>query len=277
MKLCYQVATPDVVRTPLVTAFQGELGTVFAKLADLGYDGVELMVRDPSCLNKAGISKLAAINNLEVAMVCTGEVYGQDHLSFIDLQPEIRKAALVRMKSCIDFAAYFGAQVNIGRLRGQYYPDVPPEVSNRWALDAFKQITEWGEQSEVISALEPINILQSNFINSTQEGMKWVDKVGSPYFRMMLDLFHMHIEDQDLLESFNISKGYYSYVHLADSNRRIPGNCKLNFPAIIKQLYELNYEGWLGVEIFQLPDQEIASSESIGYLNPILRELNTTK
>lgn len=273
MKICYQVATPDIRKSPLVTAYQGDMEEGFKRLRDLGYDGAELMIKDPALLDKEKIISMAERNNMIIPLLCTGEVFGQDKLSFMDRNSEVREQAIKRTKDIIDFASLLNAQVNIGRLRGQFEVDIPREVSYGWAIDAFKEAAEHGEKRNVIVALEPVNILQGNFINSTQDGMKIVDEVGSKNLRIMLDVFHMHMEDKDISQSIMESKGYASYVHLTDSNRRYPGHCKLDFYKIIKCLYEIGYDYAAGVEVFQIPDQDTAMEQSIKHIKPIVEEM----
>jgi len=55
-----------------------------------------------------------------------------------------------------------------------------------------------------------------------------------------------------------------------DSNRRYPGNCKFDFPAFLSALRQTGYDGWLSVEVFQLPDQDTALRKSYEYLRPLL-------
>ena len=76
MKLCYQVATPDVAIAESVTAYQGPLQKTFGDLAKLGYDGVELMTIDPGKLDWNEVRKTAADLDLTVGLVCTGEIFG---------------------------------------------------------------------------------------------------------------------------------------------------------------------------------------------------------
>ena len=118
MKLCYQVATPDVAIAESVTAYQGPLQKTFGDLAALGYDGVELMTIDPGKLNWDTVKKTAEDLGLVVGLVCTGEIYGQLGLSFADPDAGRRQEAIDRVNGIIDFAASQNAKVNIGRVRG---------------------------------------------------------------------------------------------------------------------------------------------------------------
>ena len=142
MKLCYQVATPDVAIADSVTAYQGPLEKSFSDLAKLGYQGVELMTLNPSELDWEFVKKEAEKNGLKVVLVCTGEIFGQLGLSYTNPDPEKRKEAIRRSKEIIDFAAYLGANINIGRIRGQYCSELTKEQTEELAIAAFRELAE---------------------------------------------------------------------------------------------------------------------------------------
>lgn len=270
MKLCYQVATPDVDIAPTVTAYQGDIQNSFKKLKECGYNGAELMVCNPAQIDVNQVIALSKQYHLDVPMVCTGEIFGQDKLSFSDPDDEVRNEALARAKAAIDVAGKLGAQINIGRLRGGYVWGVPAKTSYKRSVDAFYELTGYAEKKNVIIALEPVNSIAINFINSTLEGIEMVRKINSPYFRLMLDSNHMYIDDIDMLESIEQAKGYFTYVHLVDSNRLYPGNCKLDFKSFIDALKNVGYDGYLSVEVFQRPDQDTALKKSYEHIKPLI-------
>lgn len=274
MKLCYQVATPDVKISPAVTAFQGSLSYTFRRLGELGYDGVELMTLNPLDLNWDIVKREAEKNKLDIVMVCTGEIFGQEKLSFMDKNPEIRLYARSRVKEIIDFASYLGANINIGRVRGQYCKELPREVSYGYAIDAFKDISEYAGKKEVKIALESVTIMQTNFINTIEEAVKAVEDVDNEYFRIMMDVFHLNIEERDMFEAIKKYSEYNIHVHLADNNRRYPGHCGLDFEKILRTFKENGYDGAFCTEIFQLPDQETAAIKSIEHLAAIRDKIN---
>ena len=270
MKLAYQVAMPDLESSPLLTAYQGSLEDSFRHLAENGYQGIELMVRDPQKLDPELLNRLTSTYGLEVVMLATGEIWAQDHISLSSSNPENRLRCIKRFKEFIDCAAPYHAQVNIGRVRGELVPGIPPETTLDLAVDAFRQLASYAEDKGVTIALEPVNFLQCNFINSTAEGRDIVDRVGYQNFRIMLDVFHMNIQDADIFEEIQRSKGYFSYVHLCDNNRLYPGNCGLDFPKIMQSLHAVDYEGYVSVEVLQLPSGDVALTESAQCLLPLL-------
>ena len=102
MKLCYQVATPDVAIADSVTAYQGSLEKSFGDLGRLGYDGVELMTLNPEKLDWNEVKETAEKNGLSVILVCTGEIFGQLGLSYTHPHRSLRREAVERTKEIID-------------------------------------------------------------------------------------------------------------------------------------------------------------------------------
>ena len=274
MKLCYQVATPDVAIAPTVTAFQGSLEYTFSSLSKLGYDGVELMTRDPGKLDWKEVKQTAEKYGLSVVLVCTGEIFGQLGLSFTDPKEQVRKEAVLRVKEIIDFAEYLGANINIGRVRGQYQDGVVPrEQTYRWAVESFREISDYAAPKNVKIAVENVSMMQTNFINTIAEAAEMVDDVNRENFKLMMDLFHMNIEEKDIFEMIAKYKDYNIHVHLADNNRRYPGHCSLNFDKIISAFHDAGYDAAFCTEIYQVPDQETAARGAIEHLAPIFHKI----
>jgi len=274
MKLSFMVATPEI-NSFNVTAYRGEPKESFSKMAELGYDGIELMLKDPSQIKVDEVKNLLDRHNLEISAICTGEIYGEDGLSFMDPDKSIREKALKRTKEIIIFASHFSTQVNIGRLRGVFTDGIDRKESLGWALFAFRKVSEYAQKYDVGILLEPINRLQSNFINTTKEGIKMVEEVDRDNFHLMLDLFHMNIEDVSIEESIFAAKRYHRHIHVCDSNREAPGRGHLDFKKIIKTLKEIGYKGYLSAELWPAVDQDKAAKETIDYIRPIIegREL----
>jgi len=273
MKLCYQVATPDVAIAPSVTAYQGSLEETFSAISRYGYDGVELMTLDPGKLNWEEVGNTAAKYDLSIPLVCTGEVFGQLALSFSDPEEAVRQRAVERIGEIIDFAGYLGANMNIGRVRGQFRYHIPREQTYAWAVEAFRTISERAAARGVTIALETVTIMQTNFINTLAEALQMVEDVGHDHFRLMMDVFHMNIEEKDLFAAIKAYQGYNIHVHLADNNRRYPGHCGMDFDRVIRTFHEAGYAGAFSTEIFQLPDQDAAAKGAVECLAPILERV----
>ncbi len=272
MKLCYQVATPDVAIAPSVTAYQGDLATSLSDLSKMGYDGVEFMTINPSKLNWHEVRTLLDQTGLDPILVCTGEIFGQLRYSFTDPDKKIREAAVEKVYEMIDFAEFLGAKTNIGRVRGSYRDDVLPEQTEEWAIESFRKISDYAAPKNVQIALESVTHLQTNFINTLAESADIIDRVDRPNFRMMMDIFHMNIEEKSICDCIAKYRPYNIHVHLADNNRKYPGNCGLDIESVIKAFRESGYDGTFCTEIMQMPDQTVSAQKSIEFLAPLFHK-----
>ena len=273
MKFCYQVATPDVAISPDVTAFQGKLADSLDFLADLGYDGVEFMTLNPGQLDREQVRKELDKRNLMVSLVCTGEVFGQLKLSYMDKDESIRKEAVRRSKDIVDFASFLGTNINIGRIHGLFYHDIEREASMGWLVDALRDLCDHAGAKNVKVALENVTIMQTNVMNTCKETADVVEQVQRDNCKIMMDVFHMNIEEKDLFQTIRDYASYNIHVHLADNNRRYPGHCGMNFEKVVQAFKDIGYNAAYTTEIFQLPNQETAARESIRHLAPIFKKI----
>ena len=272
MRLCYQVATPDVARSFSVTAYQGNLQDSLADLAAFGYDAVELMVRDIRGIDRRALERALQRNGLSVSLLCTGEIFGQGGLNLSDPEMAVREATEEKVRETIDLAASLGANINIGRVRGNYCDAMAPEETRFLAAEALRRLAVYADRKHVWIALEPITMLQSRFLNTVEEAARFADQVGATNVGYMMDLFHMNIEETDLINTIRRFGARCLHVHLADNNRRFAGAGNLDFQQIICSFHDCGYAGDFCAEIWQLPDQASAAQSMISHLQPVFAQ-----
>jgi len=264
IKIASMVGTPDL-ETPTLAAYSGDLPAALAKIAKLGYDGVELMTKKPSKLDGAAIRRLLDEHNLKLAQLCTGHVWGEDKLGLVNADATLSREAMERLKEFVDFAAaYFepGLPVNIGRSRGQGDP-AQIEKSLEAFEAAFGELADYALPKSVRLTLEPITATLVKFIITTQDGVAMCQRVNRPNFGLMLDVYHMNIEDVDIYQSFHDAKDCCWLVHVCDNNRKWPGSAHLDFAKIIATLNEIGYDGFISTEMLPWPDPDTAARSAI--------------
>src|SRR5512140_1221320 len=104
--------------------FKGDLDANLAAIAGLGYQGVELAIRDPGLLDVVALDRLLSAHGLLVPAIGTGQAWGEEGLSFTDPDPGIRRCAIERIKSHVPVASRFSALIIIGLIRGIVKPGV---------------------------------------------------------------------------------------------------------------------------------------------------------
>ena len=257
-------------------AFSGSLAQNIADIATMGYDGVELAIRDPRLVDVDALDALTREHGLRVPAIGTGQAWNEEKLSFTDPDESVRRAAIERVKAHVPLAARFNAVIIIGLLRGIIKPGITQEQGMVWVCEALQECSQAAKPLGVRLALEPINRYETTLVNSVAQGMALIERVGAENFGLLLDTFHMNIEEPDILESISTCGERIFHFHVADSNRWYPGAGHLDFSGILSRLQSTGYDGFVSGEFMPLPDPLTAARENFARLRAILssRELN---
>jgi sugar phosphate isomerase/epimerase len=272
MKLSYLFATPDC-RAKKVLGFRGDLDQSCAQLVAFGYEGVELMVRNPRELDQVGIAKTIVQHGLTVPDIGAAPIFGEDKLSLTDKDPTLRQLTRERLRDVIDFAARFGAQVHIGRFRGYLPDDEQAGEALAWLKDGLLEAAEYGRPKGVRVLLEPLCHFEANTLLTVLETVDFLRSLGHSNLGVIADTFHMNIEECCLPASLMAAKGYLTHVHFADSNRWYPGAGHLNFREVLEALRLIGYDGFITIEVKQEPDPETAARRGAQTIRALLDTL----
>lgn len=247
-----------------VLAYKGNLSENVAKIKALGYDGIELAVRDPDQLDVDFLTSLLKESGLPVSAIGTGQAYVEERLSFTDPQREIRYRAVERIQSHAKLAERLKAIVIIGLVRGEKDATLGHEQAEKWLVEALTECASFSVSTRF--AIEPINRYETNLVNNVRSGLELLEKIGKENIGLLLDTFHMNIEEPSIIESIKMAKKSLFHFHVADSNRWYPGAGHLDFPTIFDTLAEVEYTGYVSAEILPLPDADSAARHTIEYL-----------
>jgi len=250
--------------------FQGDLEDNLASIARLGYDGVELAIRDPGLVDADALLEAVGRHDLNISAVGTGQAWGEEGLSFVDPDPAVREAAIERIESHLPFAARAEAVVILGLIRGTLVPGMDPDQAMDDLVSALQRCGTRAAELGVRLALEPIRADETRLINTVEQALVLVERVERESFGLLLDTYHMHIEEPDILQGIRRASGRIFHFHVADSNRQYPGAGELDFPALLGVLRDTGYDGWVSGEFLPRPDVHTAAKEAIGLLRGII-------
>lgn len=253
--------------------FAGNIEEGIKNAARLGFSAVELSLRDSDSLDREKIIGQLEENDLKVSTIATGQSYYKDGFSLCAKEAEKRRRVIQRLKGHIRLASQLGAQVIIGGIRGTFegifWRHPVPYKLYRVTLDSIKESLEYACKYEVILTLECVNRYETNFINTAEEALELVEKLRSENFKILLDTFHMNIEEPSLEEAILKTGKYLSCIHVADSNNLAPGMGHIDFREVYHSLKKINYRGYICVEVLPIPDDLSAMKQSIHYFNKI--------
>lgn len=247
---------------PLLFPGAWELGVAAA--AELGYDAVEVGVRDPALPVLKDLAKAVRSSGLTVSGVATGQSYYNDGLSLTRSDAEARAKLLARLKGIIDFCAPWGAMLFIGGVRGRLEgPPAAYAAQRQQAVEMVQACAEYARPLGVSLAVEPINRYETNLINTVADALAFIEEVGMENLVVLADTFHMNIEEVSLAGALQQAGEKLGYVHLADSNRLAAGQGHIDFAELASTLRSMGYDGYVSAEILPLPDSETAARQAI--------------
>ena len=249
-------------------AYKGQLTENATKISRFGFDGIELAIRDPQLVDQAEIKSLLNELDLTVPAIGTGQAYGEEGLSFVNPDANIRHKAIERIKAQMQLAESLGAMVIIGLIRGFRDKKVSAHQTENWLVEALRECARENERVKLI--IEPINRYECDLVCTVLEGLELMERVEYSNVGLLLDTFHMNIEEPSIYDSIKRAKDRLYHFHIADSNRWYPGAGHLDFPQIIDTLKQINYKGFVSAEILPLPDPDVAAKRTVAYMRNLI-------
>ncbi len=194
---------------------------------------------------------------MEIEPVFTfGYPQGWDILSE---EEEISQKAIQYLQKAIKGIGLLGGKQIGGIVYGNWPADytrdpIEPEEKKRKTqrcIQVMKQVVRTAEAWDVTVNLEIVNRFEHFLINTVEEGKYICDEVDSRCCKLLLDCFHMNIEEDDIPEAIQSAKGYIGHFHVSEPNRKVPNRCShVDWTGIGKALKDTEYDGTVVLEPF---------------------------
>lgn len=244
---------------------------VISRIAGCGYDGFELLTQDMSPPRQKELRNIAESEGLEIVAVSTALVRERYGLTLTDPRRDIRKKAVAKIEATTDFARAIDARiVSIGLVRGR--PRSAMVCSKTWnrLIGCLRSCGRHANDLGVTLAVEPETRYETGYIHTVDEALKLIEGVGLDSVKVMIDTFHMNMEERSMTEAVRKASTELAHVHFADNNRRAPGMGHIDFSEITQTLKVCGYEGYVGFEIAPYPDPLTAARKSIEFVKRLL-------
>ncbi|HEY1689446.1 MAG TPA: sugar phosphate isomerase/epimerase family protein [Solirubrobacteraceae bacterium] len=264
-----------------------DVKTSAARLQAAGYDGIEL-VGEPDRYDARRVREIAEAHGLGVSSI--GSVFSTDR-DFSADDEAIRREADRYVRRIVDMAAATGAPVAIlapaacGRTHGG--PRNGEEHSRM--VDALRQSGEYAASLGVELAIEPWNRYETHLLNRLDQATALAREIDLPNVGVMADVFHMNVEERAIDDAIREAGDLLRHVHLSDSNRSVPGSGHVDFAAVFNALRDVDYRGYLVIELLPASADPIAvleeggaeefrnpyTADAIAYLKDVEQSLST--
>jgi D-psicose/D-tagatose/L-ribulose 3-epimerase len=247
-----------------VSPFSNQALSLIDHVGAMGFDLIEICIEDPETIDVAAINARADTAKLKVA-VCGAFGPGRD-LSASD--ETIRRSALIYLERCIDFATDLGSPF----VSGPMYAGVgatqllnPTARAQQWtrAVASLKEAAQYAADRGVKLAVEPLNRFETDLVNTVDQGLKLIGDIGAANVGLLLDTFHMNIEEKDIPAAIARAAPHIFEFHACSNDRGTPGEDHLPWREIAAALRRAAYKGPVVIESFTPDIREIAKAVSL--------------
>jgi D-psicose/D-tagatose/L-ribulose 3-epimerase len=241
-----------------------DIETLMPRVAAMGFDLIELPIEVPNSFDYARAAELSRRYGLGVS---TCAVIGADR-DLIHPDGNVRAHGVEYVRHCIDAAQILGSDRVVGPLYsgvGRLWRQTATErdQDNARLVEQLRPLAEYAAERQVVLCVEPLNRFETSFINVAEQAIELVDRVAHPGFQLMLDTFHMNIEERSLGDAIRASGPRLRHLHACENDRGAPGSGHLLWNDIAAALHDIGYDGPVVIESFTDKVQSIARAAAI--------------
>jgi D-psicose/D-tagatose/L-ribulose 3-epimerase len=180
----------------------------------------------------------------------------------------IRENGMNYIRQCIDATHTLGASNLVGPIYaavGRVWQQTPEDRAKD--LDTLvknlNSLSVYAGEKDVVLCLEPLNRFETSFINLASQAIEVIDRVNHPACKIMLDTFHMNIEEKSLGAAIRATGSRLAHVHTCENDRGAPGSGNVSWDEVAQALRDIGYDGPLVIESFTSKVKSIARAAAI--------------
>jgi sugar phosphate isomerase/epimerase len=234
----------------------------FENARKLGVQGIEFWGRGLS-------AKVPAIAEamLETGIAAATVNHGRQG-RLLDPHVVERERALAELRDSIACAVDIGARgvIFVPHFFGPVLPDLTPyktadELQAELLYTHLRTLSDFADAMGVDLYVEPINRYETHFMNRLEQAASITRKLNHHRVKIVADVFHMAMEEENLAQALHDHADQIGHVHLADSNRRLPGRGTTDFATIASALNTIGFDGWAAFECGSPSDNQQYAAE----------------
>jgi len=238
-----------------------------------GFEGVEVWGRDlPQRLEE--VKSSLSTSKVEISTVCAGypgDLLGSDKKTREKAIEGIKE----RLKICADLGGV--GVITVPTFGGPKISDLYPwrvdvqAVEKEILIEECKILGEYADEAGAYVILEPLNRYETHFIRRLEQAVEICEAIGREHVKIMGDFFHMSIEEANMPSSLERAADFIVHVHLADSNRLLPGYGHTDFKSGFAALKRMGYKYFMALECGVPGDPEIEIPKCVKHLEQLIR------
>lgn len=230
------------------------------KVAEIGFDILEFQAQPLLEMSREHMRELVLLAE-ECGIELTYSLGLDRNYDVSSLDEKVRLGGVDYLKRIVERIGFMGGTLLSGvsyagwGTPDNFNGDKRPYWEN--SIKSMKEIIKMAEDCGVTYCVEAVNRFETCLINTAEEALKYVDEVGSPNIGVLLDTYHMNIEENNIGDAIRLVGNKLTSFHTGENNRTAPGRGHLNWDEIFGALSEIGYKGRIVSEPFVMQGGEV--------------------
>jgi D-psicose/D-tagatose/L-ribulose 3-epimerase len=247
--------------SPLTTE---DVATLAPKAARLGFDLIEMPIEGTADIDYPRAAAIVRDNGLAVS-VCAA--MGPDR-DLVHPDAAIRDNGMAYIRHCIEATQALGGQLLVGPMysavgRTWMCSQDERRKDTDLLVSQLQALSRHAGDHGVTLGVEPLNRFETSFINLAAQVNAVVDRVDHPACKVLLDTFHMNIEEQSIGDAIRATGARLCHVHACENDRGTPGSGHMPWQDLRQGLADIGYDGAVVIESFASTVKTIARAAAI--------------
>ena len=238
--------------------------SLFPKIKSMGFDIVEIPVEDPDLFDVKTV-KQALYDNGLIPTVCG--VFGPTK-DFTSDDVSLHENCFRYIEKCFEIGSYLEVDFLVGPMysavgKARMVSEEQRKLEWELAVTNLRKACLMASKHGQRIALEPLNRFESDLVNTAKDVMRLVTDINHESAKVLLDGFHMTIEEQNIREAINTVGDKLIHVQVSENHRGIPGTGLTPWNDFKHGLEDINYKGSMVIESFTPEIKELAGAVCI--------------
>jgi D-psicose/D-tagatose/L-ribulose 3-epimerase len=241
--------------------WQDDVAPYLETAARLGFDGVELslLAAEPGAARRLR----QRARDLGLTLTCTtGLTPGQDVTSD---DGHVREAGVLALRSAVRQAHELGSKLLSGVIYASWGVRRADRRAERWAraTEALRSVVDEADALDVTLGVEAINRYETDLINTADQAMALAEAVDHPRVGVLLDTYHLNIEEKDLAGALRRAGSRLVHLHVVENDRGVPGSGHVPWDDVRAGLRDIGYDRFATLEMFVQAGLDVSPDLSI--------------
>ncbi len=233
---------------------------VTSKVSDIGFDILEIAADHLYHMTEKEILELKKLGQ-EKGIAFTTNSGPTKENDFASESAAVRKHGLDYFTTVLKKMKLLGSKSLVGAIYSFWptdFKETNKELAWERSIPCLKELSKTAEELDIECALEVLNRNETYILTDCAEAIEYCNQIGSKNVNILLDTYHMNIEEDNMYDAIRKADGLLGHLHVGECNRKLPGmNNSINWPEIGKALRDINYEKAVVMEPFLLTGGEV--------------------